>query len=100
VRFCGLDITVYSSDGKRSPGRLARQGSPELRWALFEAAKAASRTTSPDHDYYVAVRDRLGGKRPALTVARELARRCHHSLGALGDQAWTPIDAPIEAKAA
>jgi transposase len=72
VRFCGLDITVYSSDGKRSPGRLARQGSPELRWALFEAAKSASRATSPDHDYYVAVRDRLGGKRPALSVARKL----------------------------
>jgi transposase len=44
VRFAGLDITVYSSDGKRSPGRLARQGSPELRWALFEAAKAGART--------------------------------------------------------
>lgn len=31
VRFSGLDITVYSSDAKRSPGKLARQGSPELR---------------------------------------------------------------------
>jgi transposase len=100
VRFCGLDITVYSSDGKRSPGRLARQGSPELRWALFEAAKSASRGTSPDHDYYVAVRDRLGGKRPALSVARKLARRCYHSLRAMGDEAWIPIDSSIEAQAA
>ena len=33
VRFAGLDVTVYSSDGKRSPGHLSRQGSPELRWA-------------------------------------------------------------------
>ena len=55
VRFTGLDVTVYSSDGKRSPGRLARQGSPELRWALFEAAKCAARTGSPDYDYYQAV---------------------------------------------
>jgi transposase len=38
VRFAGVDITVYSSDAKRSPGRLSRQGSPELRWAVFEAA--------------------------------------------------------------
>jgi transposase len=90
VRFCGLDVTVYSSDNKRSPGRLARQGSPELRWALFEAAKAASHRSSPDHDYYVQVRDRLGGKRPALSVARKLARRCHHTLRALGDLPWTP----------
>jgi transposase len=31
VRFAGLDVTVYSSDGKRSPGHLSRQGSPQLR---------------------------------------------------------------------
>jgi transposase len=92
VRFSGLDITVYSSDGKRSPGRLARQGSPELRWALFEAAKVNAREGSPDHDYYQAVRERLGGKRPALSVARKLVRRCYHTLRELGDTAWTEID--------
>jgi transposase len=70
VRFAGLDITVYSSAGKRSPGRLARQGPPELRWALYEAAKCASRRSSPDYHYYRKVADRLGGKRPALSVAR------------------------------
>ncbi len=91
VRFAGLDVTVWSSDAKRSAGRLARQGSPELRWALFEAAKAAARTTSPDHAYYVAVRDRLGGKRPTLSVARKLVRRCHHTLRELGDEAWVPF---------
>ena len=90
VRFAGLDVTVWSSDTKRSAGRLARQGSPELRWALFEAAKAAARQTSPDHDYYDAIRDRLGGKRTALSVARKLARRCYHALRELGDQAWLP----------
>ena len=39
VRFAGLDITVYSSDGKRSPGRLSRQGPPVLR---FSSALAVS----------------------------------------------------------
>ena len=52
VRFAGLDVTVYSSDGKRSPGHLSRQGSPELRWAAFEAAKCAARRGSPDYAYY------------------------------------------------
>ena len=28
VRFAGMDVTVYSSDGKRSPGHLSRQGCP------------------------------------------------------------------------
>lgn len=100
VRFSGLDVTVWSSDNKRSPGRLARQGSPVLRWALFEAAKSAARATSPDHAYYVAVRDRLGGKRPALSVARKLVRRCHHTLRELGDVAWAPLRPPVEEKRA
>ena len=47
VRFAGIDVTVYSSDAKRSPGHLSRQGSPELRWAAFEAAKSAARRRFP-----------------------------------------------------
>ena len=97
VRYTGLDITVYSSDGKRSPGHLARQGSPELRWALFEAAKSASRRTSPDHDYYTGVTERLGGKRPALSVARKLTRRAHHTLRGLGESALTPVGQEVAA---
>jgi transposase len=90
VRHTGLDITVWSSDGKRTPGHLARQGPPVLRWALFEAAKTAARPSSPDHAYYLQVKQRLGGNRATLAVARKLARRCHHTLGALGDQALAP----------
>jgi transposase len=90
VRHAGLDITVYSSDGKRSPGRLSRQGSPLLRWALYEAARCSARAASPDHGYYRQVADRLGGQRAALSVARKLARRCHHRLRALGEQALAP----------
>src|SRR3954469_12462761 len=91
VRHTGLDITVYSSDGKRPPGHLSRQGSPLLRWALFEAAKCAARPSSPDHAYYRQVADRLGGNRAALSVARKIARRAHHTLRALGDEALAPV---------
>ena len=34
VRHTGLDVTVYSSDGKRAPGHLAKQGPPLLRWTF------------------------------------------------------------------
>jgi transposase len=88
VRHTGLDVTVHSSDNKRARGHLARQGPPVLRWALFEAAKCAARRSSPDHDYYLEVRDRLGANRATLSVARKLARRCHHTLRALGDDAF------------
>jgi transposase len=91
VRHTGLDITVWSSDNKRaSGGHLARQGPPALRWALVEAAQSASRSASPDHRYYLEVKARAGANRAALSVARQLARRTHHTLRALGDAAWAP----------
>lgn len=92
VRHTGLDITVYDSDGKRAAGHLARQGPELLRWALFEAAKCASRPAAPDHEYYRTVRERKGANRATLSVARKIARRCHHTLVALGDQALAPVD--------
>ena len=87
VRHTGLDVTVHSSDDQRAPGHLARQGPPVLRWALCEAATCAARTTSPDHALYESVAERVGASRATLTVARKLARRAHHILRALGDDA-------------
>jgi transposase len=87
VRFAGLDITVYSSDGKRSPGRLSRQGPPVLRWAVYEAGKAHARSSAPDHRYYAAVKDRKNSKRAALSEARKILRHACHILAELGDDA-------------
>jgi transposase len=89
VRFAGLDITVHSSDGKRPPGRLSRQGPPLLRWAAFEAGKTHGRATAPDHRYYAAVKDRKNGKRAALSEARKIVRQASHILAELGDDALT-----------
>jgi transposase len=90
VRFAGLDITVYSSAGKRSPGHLSRQGPPVLRWALYEAGKTHARASAPDHDYYAAVKDRKNGKRAALSEARKIVRQASHILAGLGDDALRP----------
>jgi transposase len=80
VRHTGLDITVDSSDLRRAGGYLSRQGPAMLRWALFEAAKNASRQASPDHAYYATVKDRHNGKLAAIAIARQFARRCYHIL--------------------
>jgi transposase len=88
VRFAGLDITVYSSDGKRAPGRLSRQGPPVLRWAVYEAGKTHARASAPDHAYYAQVKDRKNGKRAALSEARKIIRRACHVLSDLGDDAF------------
>jgi transposase len=94
VRHTGLDVTVWSSDGRRAPGHLARQGPELLRWALFEAAQSAARTGSPDHAYYLEVRGRIDHNRACLSVARKLCRRAHHILRELGDDALAPTDPP------
>ncbi len=80
VRHAGLDVTVDASDRHRGPGHLSRQGPETLRWALFEAGMAASRPTSPDRDYYQAVKQAHDGKIAAIAMARKLARRCYHTL--------------------
>jgi transposase len=89
VRFAGLDITVYSSDGKRSPGHLSRQGPEILRWVAYEAGKTHGRASAPGHDYYAAVKDRQDGKIAALAQARKIVRQACHILAELGDDALT-----------
>jgi len=89
VRFAGLDVTVYSSDGKRSPGHLSRQGPEILRWVLYEAGKTHARASAPGHAYYAAVKDRTGGKLAALSQARKIVRQACHILDELGDGALT-----------
>ena len=49
VRMAGIDIGVHRSDRRARVGKLNRQGSPQPRWALYEAAPAAGRPSSPDH---------------------------------------------------
>jgi transposase len=88
VRHTGLDVTVWSSDGKRTRGHLAKQGPPVLRWALYEAAVYAARPTSPDYAYYRQLRQRLEAHLALITIARKLARRCYHTLRNVGDAAY------------
>jgi transposase len=76
VRMTGTDIGVHLSDRHSRVGKLNRQGSPQLRWALYEAALAACRPSSPDHADY---------------LARKLARRSFHILRQLGPTALEPV---------
>jgi transposase len=90
VRYSGLDVTVYQSAQQRSPGHLSRQGPPVLRWALYEAARAARRPGSPDRGYYDQAAERLGGNRACVAIARKLLLRSYHTLRELGEEALQP----------
>lgn len=91
VRLAGLDVTVSESAGKRSQGRLSRQGAPIIRWAAYEAALSACRRGSPDHADYWQLRGRIGHGRATLTIARRLLRRVHHLLVEVGDDLLAPL---------
>jgi hypothetical protein len=92
VRIAGIDIGVHRSDRHARLGKLTRQGSPELRWALYEAAQSACRPTSPDYQDHHALKQRgLSHTRASLTIARKLARRSYHVLRELGPAALAPI---------
>ena len=96
VRLAGIDIGVHRSDRHAQLGKLTRQGSAPLRWALFEAAQSASHKGSPDyHDYHALKARGLSHTRASLTIARKLARRSYHLLRALGPAALDPPAPPL-----
>lgn len=80
VRAAGLDPVVAESADTRRRGRLAKAGSPSLRFALVEAAQHARRRTSPDHARHLRLAARLGSGRAKLTTARLIAHRSFHLL--------------------
>jgi transposase len=82
VRASGLDPTVIESADSKRRGRLAKQGSRHLRWALVEAAQHAHRRTSPDHVLYESTVKHCGRGCARLTVARKIGHRAFHVLTA------------------
>ena len=88
VRMAGIDVGVQRSDRRGRAGKLTKQGSPQLRWALYEAAQSACQPTSPDHVHYKQLKERgVSHTRASLTISRKLIRRCYHTLRELGPAA-------------
>ena len=50
-----------------------------------EAARPAARSGSPDHEFNLRAVGRVGARCATLSVARKLARRCHHRLRVVGE---------------
>jgi transposase len=83
TRASGLDPVVSESGDTRRRGRLSKQGSPHLRWALVEAAQHGWRPASPDCALYRRTARRCGAGRAKLAVARRIGHRAFHVLHAL-----------------
>jgi transposase len=74
VAYLGLDPRVYqSASGKARTGRISKQGSPQARWALVEAAQSVAQQPGPPHAFYERIRARRGHNVAVVAVARKLA---------------------------
>lgn len=74
ISFIGLDVRVRESGCYKGKRKLTKQGNPEIRRLLFNAARAGSRT-SKWNAYYLSMRSR-GHSTTAAAVAlsRKIAR--------------------------
>ena len=74
VAYLGLDPRVYQSgSGPARGGRISKQGSPQARWALVEAARSVVLQPGPMHAFYERIRARKGHNAAIGAVARKLA---------------------------
>ena len=74
VAYLGLDPRVYQSgSGPARGGRISKQGSPQARWALVEAARSVAQQPGPLHAFYERIRARKGHNAAVVAVARKLA---------------------------
>jgi hypothetical protein len=91
VRHTGLDITVYSSDDKRTPGHLSHQARRSCAGRCSRPATRAPAGHPPTTGITPASPGGSTPTGPRCQWPRKLARRSHHILGRLGDQAYTPV---------
>src|SRR5436309_2451784 len=78
--WAGLTPTVRSSDGKARLGRISRQGSPALRWALVEAAQKCTTGGGPLRESFERIAKRRGRKIAKVAVARQILTLSYYGL--------------------
>jgi transposase len=78
VAYLGLDPRVYQSGSAPArSGRISKQGAPQARWALVEAAWSVVQQPGPLHAFYQRLRARRGHNVAIVAVARKLAVLFH-----------------------
>jgi transposase len=70
--YIGLTPSQYSSGEHVRMGHITRIGKPELRGALIEAAWVYVRKDKRAAETYAAIRNRAGGKRAIVAMARRM----------------------------
>ncbi len=78
--WAGLTPTVRSSDNKARLGRISKQGSHLLRWALIEAAQKTPTGGGPLREQYERIAKRRGAKVARVAIARQILTLSYYGL--------------------
>lgn len=78
--FAGLSPSTHQSGGCQRHGRIEKQGSRFLRWALLEAAIHAVGKPGPLRDHYLRIRKNKGPKVARVAAARKMATYIYYML--------------------
>jgi transposase len=65
--------SISQAQDRRARGRISKQGSPQARWALVEAAQSVAQQPGPLHAFYERIKARKGHNVAIVAVARKLA---------------------------
>jgi transposase len=95
--YFGLLPAVRSSGGHTKTGRITKQGDPEVRFLLVQAAYVLMRSKESSRlkTWALALKERIGNKKAAVAVARKLAVVLHRLMAS--EQAFHPFHDPARA---
>jgi transposase len=80
VSWLGLAPRVRQSGGTSYNGRITKEGSPRVRWALVQSACSAVRWDEHFNGKYHRIMKRRGNGKAIVAVAREIAVAMYHML--------------------
>lgn len=92
--YAGLVPSTHSSGGVTRHGRITREGSRWLRWAMVEAVLVHLRFDTPVTRFYHRVVGRRGAKTARVAAARKLLTVCYSVL-----RSRRPYFNPVHAQA-
>lgn len=80
VSWLGLAPRVHQSGDTTYNGRITKEGSPRVRWALVQAARSAVQWDDHYRTKYQRIRERRGDGKAIVAIAREIAVAMYHML--------------------
>ena len=78
--YAGLVPSLHASGGRSQYGRITKEGSPWLRWALCEAAQRAGLQSGAIGQFHRGIARRRGRMIAKVATARHLLTIIHHML--------------------